>query len=146
MLDIVVAHRERRWYRRKRLWLGGLLAVVVFGLMVPSTYSAGGIRLSVHYAGSPGILRFVVRDSFGSPLPGIPVMSESFSGTTGEFITDASGVALIRPGEAEVLAVRIDGREFRFRKRGSFLEHFAPDCSFRGLTFHVAITKSEGPL
>ena len=134
------AHQQApRWYRRKRFWLLGLFTALVIWFLVPSTYSSGGIRFSVHYSGTPGSLTFVVRDSQGAPLPGVTVMSESLSGTTEEFTTDASGIATIRPGESEVLAVRISGREFRFRPRYSFLEHFAPDCSIRGLTFHVSI-------
>jgi hypothetical protein len=136
--------QKHRWYRRKRFYLLVLLVAFAIWLIKPSTYSAGGIRFSVHYTGTPGELTFVVRDSRGAPKPGVTVMSESFSGTTQEFATGATGVATISPGESEVLAVYIDGREFRFRPRNSFFEYFAPDCSCRGLTFRVSIDASPG--
>ena len=135
-----------RWYHRKRLYFLALVAVFAIWLIKPSSYSAGGIRFSIHYSGTPGDLTFVVRDSHDAPKPGVTVMSESQSGTTEEFTTDATGVATISPGESEVLAVYIDGREFRFRPRSSiFGQVFAPDCSYRGLTFRVSISSLVNP-
>ncbi len=131
------ARSSRRWFQRPIVWVVGVLIASAVWFIIPSSSSAGGIRFTVHHTGSPGVLTFVVRDSRGQPLPGVTVMSESSSGTTPEFTTDTSGIATIVPGESEVLAVFIQGREFRFRPRG-FLEHFAPDCS-GGLTFHVSI-------
>ena len=131
------ARTSRRWFQRRRTWFVAALLAFVVWFVTPSSYSAGGIRLTVHHAGTPGVLTFVVRDSHGQPLPGITVMSESFSGTTQDFITDASGTATIRPGESEVLAVFIESQAFRLTMSGIF-EHFAPDCS-RGLTFNVTI-------
>jgi hypothetical protein len=81
----------------------------------------------------------MVRDSTDRPLTGVTVMSESWSGTTEEVTTDAAGMATIRPGESEVLAVFIDDREFRLSWPGIF-EHLAPSCS-NGLTFKVTIRK-----
>ena len=136
--DETAARTSRRWFQRPRTWfIAAVLAFVVW-FVTPSSYSAGGIRFTVHHGGSPGAATFVVRDSADHPLPGVTVMSESFSGTTQEFVTDASGIATIRPGESEVLAVYIQGHEFRFPPQYSFLEHFAPDCS-RGLTLNVSI-------
>jgi hypothetical protein len=132
------ARTSRRWFLRPRTWVIAAVLAFVFWFVTPSSYSAGGIRFTVHHSGSPGAVTFVVRDSTGQPLSGVTVMSESFSGTTQEFVTDASGIATIRPGESEVLAVYIQGHEFRFRPQYSFLEHFAPDCS-RGLTLNVSI-------
>lgn len=129
-----------RWYRRKRYWMLGVLAAFVIWLFVPSTYSDGRIRFSVHHAGESGVLTFIVRDLQGRPLQGVTVMSESLSGTTGEFTTDATGVATIRPGESEVLAVYIQEKVFRFQSPESkFPELFAPSCSPFGLIFRVSI-------
>lgn len=130
----------RRWFQRPLTWAVG--AVLAFGVwyVTPSSYSAGGIRLSVHHSGSPDAVTFVIRDSNGQPLPGVTVKSESFSGTTPESVSDASGIATILPGESEVLAVYIQGHEFRFRPR--YLEDFSPDCS-RGLKINVSIQNDD---
>ncbi len=137
--DGTAARTSRRWFQRPRTWvIAAVIACVVWSFATPSSYSAGGIRFTVYHSGSPGAVTFVVRDSIDQPLPGVTVMSGSLSGTTQEFVTDASGIATIWPGEPEVLAIYIQGREFRFRPQFSFLEHFAPDCS-RGLTLNVSI-------
>ena len=144
--SIAAPQQPRRWYRRKRFWLLGFLAAIAIWHFVPSTYSGAGIRFSLYSSGTPGSLTFVIRDSLGAPLPGVTVMSESLSGTTEELTTDATGVAIIRPGESEVLAVRIARREFRFCPRdSSFPELFAPDCSLFGLTFHVVMGTNQKP-
>ena len=136
--DETAVRVSRRWFQRQRTWVIAAVLAFVVWLVTPSSYSAGGIRFTVHHSGSPGAVTFVIRDSIGQPLPGVTVQSESFSGTTQEYVTDASGIATIRPGESEILAVYIQGHEFRFRPQYSFLEHFAPDCS-RGLTLNVSI-------
>jgi hypothetical protein len=138
--DETTARASRRWFQRPRTWVIAALLAFVVWFVTPSSYSAGDIRFTVHHSGSPGTVTFVVRHSGGQPLPGVTVMSESFSGTTQEFVTDASGIATIRPGESEVLAVYIQGHEFRFRPQ--YLEHFAPDCS-RGLTLNVSIQRDS---
>lgn len=125
-------------FRRPRTWIIAAVLAFILWFVTPSSWSAGGVRFTVHRGGSPGAITFVVRDSTGQLLQGVTVSSESFSGTTQEFVTEASGIATIRPGESEVLAVYIQGHEFRFRPRYTFLEHFAPDCS-GGLTLNVSI-------
>jgi hypothetical protein len=129
--------RVRRWYQFRRVWLAALLLACVVWYVVPPTYSRDGIRFTVYHKGEPGALTFVVRDAAARPLPGVTVMSESESGTTQPHKTDATGGATIRPGETEVLAVFIDGHEFRLRPNKG-LEYFAPSCS-GGLTFQVSM-------
>ena len=131
------APRSRRWFQYRRTWLATALLTFVSWFITPSRYSSGGISFTAHHTGSPGVITFAVRDSHSQPLRGVTVMSESFSGTTRDFVTDASGIATISPGESEVLAVFIEDQGFRLTMPGIF-EHFAPDCS-RGLTFNVTI-------
>lgn len=129
---------SRRWFQRRTTWLiAGLLGLILW-YATPSTYHAGNIRFTFRSGDTPGVLTFLVHDGRGQPLPGVHVMSESFSGTTNEVMTDASGVATISPGEEEVLAVYIEGHEFRLRYRNLILENFGPDCD-SGLTFNVTI-------
>ena len=143
-MDGTSTRTPRRWFQRP--WVSVIAAVLAFvaWFVTPSSYSDAGIRFTVHHSGAPGAVTFIVRDSHRQPLPGVTVMSESFSGTTAEFMTDASGIAKIEPGETEVLAVYIEGHEFRFRPRG-ILEHLAPDCS-GGLTLKVLIQNDRGLL
>ena len=136
--DATASRTSRQLFQRPRTWVIAAVLASVVWFVTPSKYSAGGIRFTVHHGGNPGVVTFVVRDSIGQPLPGVNIMSESFSGTTQEFVTDAGGIATIWPGESKVLAVHIQGHEFRFRPQNFFLEHFAPDCS-RGLTLNVSI-------
>jgi hypothetical protein len=92
-----------------------------------SEFAVPGLRVSYRTGGAPGAVTFVVRDGTGSPVPGVEVCSRSDSGCAKRATTDAAGRAVIRPGEREVLAVLIDGREVRFRPDS--LETFcAPDC------------------
>lgn len=131
---------SRRWFQRPQTWAIGTALVFVVWYVTPSSYSAGGIRVSVYHSGSPDAVTFVVRDSNGRLLSGVTVKTESFSGPTPESFTDASGIATILPGESEVLAVYIQGHEFRFRPR--YLENFSPDCT-RGLTINVSIQNDD---
>ena len=124
--------------RLRRVALGLLVAgALVFWLRIPSAYSGGGISFAMRRAGSPMTLSFAVRDALDRPLAGVTLQSESCSGTTKKVVTDSAGVAYIRPGEQEVLAVFIQGREFRLRSRG-VPELFAPTCT-EGLSFQVII-------
>jgi hypothetical protein len=108
-----------------------------FWLSVPTRYAGGGVRFTMQHTGSPGTLSFFVRDPLQRPLAGVLVVSASQSGTTQPVATDSAGVARIRPGESEVLAIFIQGRGFRLRHLG-VPEHFAPTCE-EGLSFQVII-------
>ncbi len=130
---------SRRWFQRWRTWVAVAVLAFVVWFLVPASYSAGGIRFTVYGQGPSGALTFVVRGAHGQPMPGVSVMSESSSGTTPEFLTDAAGRAVIRPGESEVLAVFIQDQKFLLSPFGSW-ETFAPSC-FGGLTFEVMIRK-----
>lgn len=131
------AEAPQRWYRRKRGWGLVLLAALVGWWLMPLTFSAGNVHVWVHGGGTPGQVAFVVRDAKGGPRPGVRVMSESSSGTTAEVATDTLGRAAITPGESEVLAVYVNGREVRFYPRCSWREFFAPSCSGDGLRLEV---------
>ena len=126
----------QHWKPGPAAWFTAVLLGILVGSLTPSRYSADGISFTFRDGGHPGALTFVIRDSHDRPLPGVTVMSESFSGTTKKFITDASGAATIEPGEVEVLAVYIANHEFRLRSRNAILEMQGPDCN-SGLTFNV---------
>ena len=57
----------RRWYFRKRFWLLALLVLFVVWLIVPSTFSKGKIRFSIHYTGTPDTITFLTD---GEPTKG----------------------------------------------------------------------------
>jgi hypothetical protein len=101
----------------------------------PAEFCVQGARVSYQTGSSRGAVTFTVVDRDGSPVPGVAVASESFSGRTQDAITDAAGTAVIWAGETEVLAGRLGGTEVRFRPRQLF---FSPDC-VGGLEVHVVL-------
>lgn len=104
-----------------------------------SDFWLSGARISYETGGKPGTITFLVRNTDGQPLPGVFVRTQSYSGWTQERITDASGRAVVTPGEREVLGVSAANREVMFRHQGSLIEMlFSPGCS-DGLTVTVVL-------
>ena len=98
-------------------------------MLSPSiTWSSGGVPRTVTFS--------VTRD--GAPVSGVEVDSESTSGTTGEVYTDSSGLAVVHPGEDEVVSIYIDGRRIALRPIAPGEWFFLPSCR-NGLTIHVAL-------
>jgi hypothetical protein len=59
--------------------------------------------------GEPGVVTFTVVDANGRPMPGIHANTASFSGwTSTRDVTDATGVLRLRPGELEVIAIKVE--------------------------------------
>lgn len=136
--------RWQLWYCRKRFWLSGLLIAFTIYYFIPSVYDNNHVRFAVHHSGRPNLLTFVVRDSHGAPVPNITVSSLSTSGWAGGLDTDSQGIAIIDPGESEVLAVSISDQEFRFDKYPGLLQNvLVPDCAIWGLTFSVTLRALE---
>ncbi len=134
--------RKPRFIRRLALAVV-LICFSFWWFCLRAIYFAPGIRVSFSHDATPGTVAFVVHDQHDRPLVGVPVDSESFSGTAGEVLTDQGGHAAITPGESEVVAVYIDHREFHLRPGGplGLLENlFSPICD-PGLTFYVTIRK-----
>jgi hypothetical protein len=100
------------------------------------------MRLSYVPFGPPASILVVVRDQDGAPLSGVSVMIENSSGTQGG-MTDGSGQAIIRPGEPEVLRIRIGDEEFRPRATFLFDDLFSPECFSDGLTFVAFKVRSD---
>jgi hypothetical protein len=122
-----------------------LLCGVSLGwLCLRTTYFDPDARVSFSRDATPGTVTFIIHDQHGNPIAGVPVNSESYSGTAGEISTNPTGRAVITPGESEVLAVYVDRQEFRLRPEGplGLIEYFcSPSCDAMGLTFHVTFRK-----
>jgi hypothetical protein len=134
-----MARQRRRCIAGVALALATALIVggVLWWFCLPTEFITSDARLSYETGGPPGAVSFVVRDTGGRPVRGVAVASQSHSGWTPDSSTDASGRAIITPGESEVLAVRVGHREVRFRC-GRFEEFFSPDCA-HGLTVNVVL-------
>ncbi len=130
---------QKRWFKRRLVWLGAGVLLFIIWLCVPTVYSVGNIHVVVHDSGQSGEVAFVVRDRLMQPLSGVRVRSCSFSGWTPESVTDASGVASIQPGESEVVAVKIQNQDIQFVRPDALMAMFGPSCQF-GLTLEVTIT------
>src|SRR4051812_18422815 len=110
-------------FQRKALAVGAILAVCValwcfWWLSPPTVFDIPGAQVSLDEGGGPsGTVTFIVRDVGGRPLPGIVVASQSYSGWANEEpTTDATGRAVIKPGEAEVIAVKVGHLTAEFRR------------------------------
>jgi len=128
---------------RTALIVAGVIVALTIGASLYGWRGMNGSYAQVDLAGytEPMRVAVTVSDSSGNPVTGASIMSESFSGTTSPVFTDAKGFAAIEPGETEVLALHVDGREVWISpyKDGFILKlFFLPSCA-GGLSFNVTL-------
>ena len=124
----------------------GAIAVLAIGLSIYGKRGADSQYAKVSLGGYDESMTVIVTvlDSNGVPVSGASVESESFSGTSKSISTNSTGIAIIEPGETEVLALHVNGREvWKTPYKDSILNLlFSPSCT-NGLSFTVDL-KAEG--
>ena len=125
-----------------RKLFGNALGLVVLGAIGAVYYahaksweSSEAAYTSWHNRGTPGEIRVVVRDRAGNPVRGATVSISNNSGGDGGPPTDAAGVTVIRPGEADVEAMWINGHQIIDRPYAYHLG--SPEMGPNGLVVDV---------
>lgn len=123
-----------------------MIAALVAGLFLYGRRAEDGKVAHVTIKGNanPGMVVVHITDAAGKPIKGLSVCSESESGTSNPPVdTDDLGIAMIRPGESEVIGIHINSEKvWTSPYSGSlFAPILSPSCE-SGVAFRV-VMKAE---
>lgn len=102
--------------------------------------SSAYARASWQTGGEDKTIYVIVLGQDGRSRLGVSVVTESNSGTSDPIDTDENGIAVIRPGEADVRRLEIDGRDVMKRDFDVLSDLLSPSCA-DGIWFEVSLRK-----
>lgn len=103
-----------------------------------STFETSRFRIELSETGERGWIHCKVVDGAGKPIAGTTVATNSNSGWTQSVRTDASGCAVIRPGESDVSGIELYGEVIYTWGMAYGLGY--PNCS-NGLGIKITVKK-----